>query len=45
MLEQSPSGRLEVIHGTQEYDILREPFLHRFADAFGSDAAAEIAEG
>ncbi|NYJ07703.1 carbohydrate kinase family protein [Petropleomorpha daqingensis] len=34
---------VEVI-GTQEYDILREPFLHRFADAFGPDAAAEIAE-
>jgi adenosine kinase len=30
--------------GTQEYDILREPFLHRFAVAFGPDAAAEIAE-
>jgi adenosine kinase len=34
---------VEVV-GTQEYDILREPFLHRFADAFGPDAAAEIAE-
>ena len=34
---------VEVV-GTQEYDILREPFLHRFADAFGPDAAAEVAE-
>ena len=30
--------------GTQEYDIVRDPFLERFADAFGADAAAEIAE-
>jgi adenosine kinase len=34
---------VEVI-GTQEYQILREPFLGRFADAFGADAAAEIGQ-
>ncbi|SDO68032.1 carbohydrate kinase family protein [Geodermatophilus sp. DSM 45219] len=33
---------VEVI-GTQEYTLQREPFLARFADAFGSDAADEIA--
>src|SRR4051794_27561335 len=33
---------VEVV-GTQEYSILREPFLARFADAFGPDAAAEVA--
>jgi adenosine kinase len=33
---------VEVV-GTQEYSIVREPFLARFADAFGPDAAAEIA--
>jgi len=34
---------VEVV-GTQEYSILRGPFLERFADAFGPDAAAEIAD-
>jgi adenosine kinase len=34
---------VEVV-GTQEYEIAREPFLDRFADAFGADAAGEIAE-
>ncbi|RBY88421.1 carbohydrate kinase family protein [Blastococcus sp. TF02A-26] len=34
---------VEVI-GTQEYELVREPFLARFAEAFGEDAAAEIAE-
>jgi adenosine kinase len=34
---------VEVV-GTQEYEIAREPFLARFADAFGADAAAEVAE-
>jgi adenosine kinase len=29
--------------GTQEYDLPREPFLERFADAFGAAAAAEVA--
>jgi adenosine kinase len=33
---------VEVI-GTQEYRLDREPFLGRFAEAFGADAAAEIA--
>jgi adenosine kinase len=33
---------VEVV-GTQEYEIVREPFLERFADAFGADAAAEVA--
>jgi adenosine kinase len=33
---------VEVI-GTQEYELLREPFLARFAEAFGDDAAAEVA--
>jgi adenosine kinase len=33
---------VEVI-GTQEYDLLREPFLTRFAEAFGEEAAAEVA--
>ncbi len=33
---------VEVI-GTQEYELVREPFLARFAEAFGEDAAAEIA--
>jgi adenosine kinase len=33
---------VEVI-GTQEYSLQREPFLARFADAFGADAADEIA--
>src|SRR5439155_10752476 len=33
---------VEVV-GTQEYEIVREPFLERFADAFGADAAAAIA--
>ncbi|MGY1746242.1 carbohydrate kinase family protein [Blastococcus sp. SYSU D00695] len=34
---------VEVI-GTQEYELRREPFLARFAEAFGADAAAEIAQ-
>ena len=34
---------VEVV-GTQEYQIAREPFLERFADAFGADAAADVAE-
>jgi adenosine kinase len=34
---------VEVV-GTQEYEIARDPFLERFAHAFGGDAAAEIAE-
>ena len=34
---------VEVV-GTQEYAIVREPFLQRFADAFGADAAADIAQ-
>jgi adenosine kinase len=33
---------VEVI-GTQEYELRREPFLERFTDAFGADAAEEIA--
>ena len=33
---------VEVI-GTQEYELRREPFLERFADAFGADAADDIA--
>jgi adenosine kinase len=33
---------VEVV-GTQEYRLDREPFLGRFAEAFGADAAAEIA--
>jgi adenosine kinase len=33
---------VEVV-GTQEYRLDREPFLARFADAFGRDAAAEVA--
>ncbi|SNS46189.1 adenosine kinase [Geodermatophilus pulveris] len=33
---------VEVI-GTQEYELHREPFLARFADAFGTDAAGEVA--
>ena len=34
---------VEVV-GTQEYELRREPFLERFAAAFGDDAAAEIAD-
>jgi adenosine kinase len=33
---------VEVI-GTQEYALPRELFLGRFADAFGADAADEVA--
>jgi adenosine kinase len=33
---------VEVV-GTQEYGLDREPFLARFADAFGQDAADEVA--
>ena len=36
------TAAVEVI-GTQEYDLPREPFLARFAEAFGDDAAAEVA--
>jgi adenosine kinase len=36
------TAAVEVI-GTQEYDLPRESFLARFADAFGDDAADEIA--
>jgi adenosine kinase len=34
---------VEVV-GTQEYELRREPFLERFAAAFGDEAAAEVAE-
>jgi adenosine kinase len=33
---------VEVI-GTQEYELLKQPFLERFAAAFGADAADEVA--
>ena len=33
---------VEVV-GTQEYELRREPFLERFAAAFGHEAAAEVA--
>ena len=36
------TAAVEVI-GTQEYDLPRESFLSRFAEAFGDDAAAEVA--
>jgi adenosine kinase len=36
------TAAVEVI-GTQEYDLPRESFLERFADAFGAAAAAEVA--
>ena len=36
------TAAVEVI-GTQEYELRREPFLERFAAAFGTDAAGEIA--
>ena len=36
------TAAVEVI-GTQEYDLPRESFLARFADAFGADAADEVA--
>jgi adenosine kinase len=36
------TAAVEVV-GTQEYDLPRAEFLGRFADAFGDDAAAEIA--
>jgi adenosine kinase len=36
------TAAVEVI-GTQEYSLQREPFLERFAAAFGTDAADEIA--
>jgi adenosine kinase len=36
------TAAVEVI-GTQEYDLPTESFLARFADAFGSDAADEVA--
>lgn len=37
------TAAVEVV-GTQEYDLPREGFLARFADAFGPDAADEVAE-
>jgi adenosine kinase len=36
------TAAVEVV-GTQEYEILREPFLGRFAEAFGAEAAEEVA--
>jgi adenosine kinase len=36
------TAAVEVI-GTQEYELPRESFLSRFADAFGADAADEVA--
>ncbi len=36
------TAAVEVV-GTQEYDLPRDSFLERFADAFGADAAAEVA--
>jgi adenosine kinase len=36
------TAAVEVV-GTQEYDLPRESFLARFADAFGADAADEVA--
>jgi adenosine kinase len=37
------TAAVEVV-GTQEYDLPREAFLGRFADAFGREAADEVAE-
>ena len=36
------TAAVEVV-GTQEYTLPREPFLGRFAEAFGADAADEVA--
>jgi adenosine kinase len=36
------TAAVEVV-GTQEYDLPKESFLKRFAEAFGSEAAAEVA--
>jgi adenosine kinase len=36
------TAAVEVV-GTQEYDLPRESFLERFTDAFGAEAAAEVA--
>jgi adenosine kinase len=36
------TAAVEVV-GTQEYELVREPFLLRFAEAFGQDAADEVA--
>ena len=36
------TAAVEVV-GTQEYDLPRESFLARFAEAFGAEAAAEVA--
>jgi adenosine kinase len=36
------TAAVEVI-GTQEYDLPKESFLARFAQAFGADAADEVA--
>ena len=36
------TAAVEVV-GTQEYDLPRESFLARFTEAFGADAAAEVA--
>ena len=37
------TAAVEVV-GTQEYDLPRDSFLARFTDAFGAEAAAEVAE-
>jgi adenosine kinase len=37
------TAAVEVV-GTQEYELPRTEFLERFADAFGEDAAAEVAD-
>ena len=36
------TAAVEVV-GTQEYELPRPEFLARFEDAFGADAAAEVA--
>ena len=36
------TAAVEVV-GTQEYELPRTDFLERFAEAFGDDAAAEVA--
>jgi adenosine kinase len=41
-LGSAVTAAVEVV-GTQEYDLPRERFLERFTDAFGADAAAEVA--
>ena len=37
------TAAVEVV-GTQEYDLPRPSFLERFADAFGHEAADEVAQ-